>query len=74
MIQLFKPHYFDFLWTGTRRISKTKMVDEFGQVFTEFEFENRLGVKCGVNSGSEFPLSVHMTKEFTFETSTVDSR
>ena len=33
------------VWTGTRRISKSSLKDEFGQVFTKSEFTKNIGAK-----------------------------
>ena len=40
-----KPDYNALVWTGTRRISKSQMMDEFGKVHAEIQFTERLGAK-----------------------------
>ena len=43
-----RPDYNALAWTGTRRISKSHIMDEFGEVFSEREFTQKIGVKDGV--------------------------
>ena len=43
-----RTEYNALVWTGTRRISKSHIIDEFGEVFSENEFTQKIGVKDGV--------------------------
>ena len=37
-------------WTGTSRISKYQVMDEFGEKFTDFEFSKKIGSKDSVRN------------------------
>ena len=38
------------VWTGTNRISRYQLMDEFGETFTEFEFSKKIGSKDSVRN------------------------
>lgn len=43
-----RTDYNALAWTSTRRISKSHIIDEFGEVFSKNEFTQKIGVKDGV--------------------------
>ena len=41
-----KSKWFAKLWTGTRRISRSHFIDDFGKKLTESEFSEKIGTKA----------------------------
>ena len=68
-----KKENFGYFWTGTKRMSRLKYIDEHGKTFNESEFTHKIGAKKIDNSGS-FPISVQMTRNFKFQTNTYSNR
>ena len=44
-----KDKWFANFWTGTRRISRSDFIDDFGEKLTQSEFSKKIGSKASVS-------------------------
>ena len=67
--------YFPSFWSGTKRSSKTELIDEHGKTFSFLEITNELDINLTASriTGFQFPEAVALTRDFKLRTNDLNN-